>query len=55
MPKPRHATKRQILDAFDVIQRVLETETFRLTRTERLAMMDTKKALKVLVEMREKN
>lgn len=52
MPKNRRVTIKQIEDARDILQRVLETETFTLTTLERLEILGAKRSLKMLTEMR---
>lgn len=52
MARYRFATIKQIQDADDILQRVCEYEVFTLTAQERCAIMDARKALKVLVELR---
>jgi hypothetical protein len=47
-------TIKQMHDATDTLQRVLETEMFSLTAVERLAILDTKKVLKSIIELRKK-
>lgn len=52
MARQRIATVNQINDAVDTMQKVLESDTYRLTRAERLAIMDAKRAMKVLAELK---
>lgn len=52
MARYRVATIKQIQDADATLQKVCEYEVFTLTVQERAAIMEARKALKVIAELR---